>query len=357
MIIDVEPAEFKVLRNWKRDRSSFLLVHLKAEAIMLASMNVDIDIIAEMVDRTPETVLGWLDDWKASRLCSVVTGHAGNENAAKLTREQKEQVKDILATKPSEQGIRAEFWDVPALEELISIRFDVEYESASSLHLLLKFCGMSFKLADPFDKRRDEEAITERMAQVRALVAGLLADGYEVFCADEVRVEHETEARRTWLPVGVRTKIKVDRKKEAQSYFGALNLRTGKVHLERIDGQQNTEQTIHVLARLQRAHKGSKIAIVWDNASWHTSEQLRELFKKGQVFEQVTRIQLPPYAPEHNPVEHVWNHAKGAIANFQREEPALTFSAFEDYIRGRDFPYDFEHLPVPDRVPNLRDLV
>ena len=39
---------------------------------------------------------------------------------------------------------------------------------------------MSFKLPDPFDKRRDEKAITERMAQIRQEVADLLAGGWEV---------------------------------------------------------------------------------------------------------------------------------------------------------------------------------
>lgn len=335
------------------DRSSFVLVHLKAEAVMMASLGVDVAVVAKIVDRAPETVLGWLDAWQVSRLESVVTGHAGNQNAAKLTVEQKGQVRELLATKPSEQGIRAEFWDVPAVKELLSIRFDVEYDSDSSLHLLLKFCGMSFKLPDPFDKRRDEQGITERMAEIKVQVTALLADGYEVFCADEVRVEHEAETRRMWLPAGVRTKINVDRERSAQSYFGALSLRTGKVHLERIEGQQNTEQTVHVLARLQRTHPDKKIAIVWDNAGWHKSKELRKLFAEGQVFESITTIHLPPYAPEHNPVEHVWNHAKGAIANFQREEPALTFSAFEDYIRGREFQYDFENLPTYGRTPDL----
>lgn len=346
MIIDVDTAEFEVLRSWKRDRSSFVLVHLKAEAIMLASRSVDVGIIAEMVGRTPETVLEWLDDWNGRRLASVVTGHAGNQNAARLTIEQKEQVKQILATKPSENGIKAQFWDVPALEELLSIRFDVVYESDSSLHLLLKFCGLSFKLPDPFDKRRDEDGIVRRMAEIKVQVSGLLAQGCEVFCADEVRVEHEAETRRMWLPAGVRTKIKVDRERAAQSYFGALNLRTGKVQLERIDGQQNTEQTVHVLARLQRAYPDKKIAIVWDNAGWHKSKDLRKLFAEGQVFESITTIQLPPYAPEHNPVEHVWCHAKCAVANFQREDPTLAFSAFEDYVRGREFQYSFENLPT-----------
>lgn len=55
------------------------------------------------------------------------------------------------------------------------------------------------------------------MAEIRAQVKALLVDGYEVFAADEVRVEHEAETRRMWLPVGVRTKLYVDREKAAQS--------------------------------------------------------------------------------------------------------------------------------------------
>ena len=44
----------------------------------------------------------------------VVTGHAGNENAAKLKRAQKEELEEILRKPPSEAGVKAGFWDVPA---------------------------------------------------------------------------------------------------------------------------------------------------------------------------------------------------------------------------------------------------
>jgi len=349
MVVAVESSEWDILQRWKRDCHSFILVRLRAEAVMLAAENVSVEVIGRFVDRSVATVQGWLRGWQDCRLASVVTGHAGYENAAKLTAAQKEDVRQALKSPPSESGVPAKFWDVPALKTLVSMRFSVEYESESSLHLLMRFCGMSFKYSDPFDKRRDEEGITKRMGEIRDQVKALLDDGYEVFTADEVRVEHEAETRRMWLPVGVRTKIYVDRKKAAQSYFGALNLRSGKVHLERIEGQQNAEQMIHVLARFQRAHPDTKLAIVWDNAPWHTARELVKLFKKGELFEDIKTISMPPYAPDHNPIEHVWNQGKGAIANLQRETPTLTFSAFEQYINGGEFPYDFEHLSI-DRI-------
>lgn len=348
-VVSVDKDERKVLLNWKKRGDTLILIRMKAEAVLYASVGVDPEVIAISVDRTPRTVSGWLKDWDASRLHSVVTGHAGNENAAKLTQQQKGQLAQVLASPPGESGVRADFWDVPALRDVVKIRFDVEYQSESSYQLLMKFLGMSFKLPDPFDKRRDEAAIVKRMAEVKTQVTGLLEGGYEVYTADEVRVEHESETRRMWLPSGVRTKLYVDRDRAAKSFFGALSLTTKKMRIYPIDGMQNAQQMILMMSRLQRETSAEKIAVVLDNASFHRAKVFTRLFAPGQIFHRITLVYLPPYAPDHNPTEHVWNAAKGHIANLQRDTPEETFGAFMHYVAGREFDYNFENLPIMKR--------
>ena len=354
MQVDVTLEERDVLLRWKKRNDTLILVRLKAEAILYASRGVNTDIIAEMVDRCERTVKEWFSEWRRTRLHSVVTGHAGNQNAAKLTRTQKEQLKEVLSLPPSESGIRADFWDVPALRDVVKARFGVEYESNSSYQLLLRFVGMSLGLPDPFDKRRDEKAITERMAQIRQEVADLLAGGWEVYTVDEVRVEHEAETRRMWLPKGKRTRIYVDRNRSSCSFFGALSLTTKKMRIYPIEGSQNTEQIILAMSRLARETDNTKIAVVLDNARFHHAKALTSLYKPGEALDRITPIYLPPYAPDHNPTEHVWNTAKGSIANIQRDTPEQTYTAFLDYITSRTFDYDFEHLPT---TPPDNDLV
>ena len=195
-------------------------------------------------------------------------------------------------------------------------------------------------------ERRDEKAITRRMAETRDQVAGLLQDGREPCTDDEVRLEHEAETRRMQPPRGQRTKLSVDRKKTSQSFFGALSLTSKKVTLYPIEGNQNTEQTILALERLQRETEAGKIAVVPDNARSHHAKALTDLHEPGRLLERITPIHPPPYAPDHNPVEHVWNAAKNNIANIQRETPEETFGAFASYVTGRAFDYDFEHLPL-----------
>jgi transposase len=346
--VSIDPDERKVLLNWKKRSDTMILIRLKAEAVLYASMDVAVEIISTSVDRSPRTVSEWLSDWNACRLKSVVTEHAGNQNAAKLTRDQKTDLKEILKSPPSEAGVTADFWDVPALEDVVKSKFEVEYESDSSYQLLMKFCGMSFKKPDKFDKKRDEVKIASRMEEIKDQVRDLLAEGYEIYTVDEVRVEHEAETRRTWLPRGQRTKLKVDRKKSAHSFFGALSLTEKKMKIYPIIGQQNAEQSTLMLSRLQRETPGKKIAVVLDNASFHHAKNLTKLFSPGEVLEQITPVFLPPYAPDHNPTEHVWNAAKGYISNLQRDTPEETFSAFMSYVTSREFDYDFEHLPIAE---------
>ena len=81
------------------------------------------------------------------------------------------------------------------------------------------------------------------MTEIRDQVADLLQDGWEVYTVDEVRVEHEAETRRMWLPKGKRTRLYVDRAKASRSFFGALSLTTKKMRIYPIEGNQNAEQT------------------------------------------------------------------------------------------------------------------
>ena len=79
--------------------------------------------------------------------------------SSQITKDQKQQIKEVLKQPPSDQGIPNDFWDVSALKQYISTQFDTVYESDQSYHFLLKFSNLSFKYPDTFDIRRDEELI------------------------------------------------------------------------------------------------------------------------------------------------------------------------------------------------------
>ena len=137
----------------------------------------------------------------------------------------------------------------------------------------------------------------------------------------------------------------VDRQKTSQSFSDALPPTSKKVKPYPTEGNQNTWQTILALERLQRETETEKIAVVLDNARFHHAKALTALHEPGRLLERITPIHPPPYAPDHNPAEHVRNTAKNNTATIQHETPEETLGAFASYITGRSFDYDFEHLP------------
>lgn len=149
MQVDITVEERQALLGWKKRSDSLILIRLKAEAILYASHGVDLDFIAEMVGRTVRTVKEWLSAWRASRLHSVITGHVGNENAAKLAQEQKEQLKEALSKPPSESGISADFWDVPALVNVVKTKIRCRVQVGLLLPTAHALLGHDLQAARP----------------------------------------------------------------------------------------------------------------------------------------------------------------------------------------------------------------
>ena len=68
---------------------------------------------------------------------------------------------------------------------------------------------------------------------------------------------------------------------------------------------------------LDAAHQqlGGPIVVVWDNLRAHVSGAMAELIAARSW---LTVCQLPPYAPELNPVEPMWSHLKRSLANLAK---------------------------------------
>lgn len=295
--------------------------------------------IGDILSRDERTVRQWFGDFHERRMASLFTGHAENENASRLTKAQKEEIKATLQEPPNACGLPKEFWDVPTLKEYIRVEFGVEYESEQSYRFLLKFSNLSFKYPDTFDRHRDESSIEKRMKEIRKEIRPFLKDEeWEVFASDEVRIELEALTRRAWLKKGERTVVKVERKREAQSYIGFLNQKTFDCHLYELPWQ-NQDELLKAFKLFLKKYPQKKICIVWDNVAFHKGKKIQEALQKNHLLERVHFINFPPYAPDKNPIEHVWNTAKQNTANIQRETLEQTKTAFTQAISSRIFNY------------------
>ena len=315
MISFVLSSDEKDLLRDHFQQSPISLIRLKAQAILMRDRGISLKDMSAILFQTVRTIERWIKDFSVRRIASLFSGMVGNEHAGKLTREQKHQIKEVIGQCPDAYGIPKEFWDVPKLKAYVSAEFGVVYESDKSYHFLLKFSGMSFKYPDKLSPRRNEEKIIQRVSEIKEEITPLLRDpSWMVFASDETRVQLEAEIRKAWLVRGKRTIIKTERSKEHQNYLGFLNQRSGECQVYEIERGKQI-YIIPVLEQLLEEYPDKKVCVIWDNATCHKGKLLREKLKEGNTLERLHLIAFPPYAPDHNPIEHVWQYAKKKIAN------------------------------------------
>lgn len=338
IVIELQEDEKELLGKYLKT-SPLILVRLKSQAIVMRNKGLKLQDIADLIFKDRRTIQRWIKEFSETRMASIFTGHKDNNNASKLTKEQRQEIKETLNNPPSECGLPKEFWDVPSVKEYVKAEFGVVYESKQSYHFLLKFSNLSFKLPAKFDFRRDEELIKKRIVEIKEEIKGYLNNNnWEIFVSDEVRIELEALTRRAWLKKGEKTIIKVNREREYQNYIGLLNQKTFKCHLYEL-GWQNQEEILKALEQFLKLYPNKRICIIWDNAKFHKGKLMRETLKKGKLLERVHLINFPPYAPDKNPIEHVWKEAKHKISNIQFETFDKTKEMFKKEITGRRFNY------------------
>lgn len=117
-----------------------------------------------------------------------------------------------------------------------------------------------------------------------------------------------------------RISVPVINERQRQTYFGALNYSTQEFQVKPY-AQGNSHSTIAFLKYLLAQYPHSRIALIWDGASYHRAAQVREYLKLlNQGLEQhewkITCIRFAPNDPTQNPVEDIWLHAKKFVREF-----------------------------------------
>jgi transposase len=210
-------------------KSLYESIRLRSHTTLLSHKGYTPFQIADILFQSEQTIRRFIKAFHQERIASLFPKTLGNEHAAKLTRSQKAQLKQVLSKPPSDYGIPASFWDISTLKRYIKAEFGVEYESDESYRLIFKLHNYSFHLPATVDIHRNEKTIGKRMKEIKKEIKPLLKDPvWIVFASDESRIVWETLIRRLWLPKGKKTIIKAERKRRSQSFIGFLNLKSGE---------------------------------------------------------------------------------------------------------------------------------
>jgi len=132
----------------------------------------------------------------------------------------------------------------------------------------------------------------------------------DIWSQDETRVGQQGSLSRIWAKRGTRPR-KVKQQQFISTYiYGAACHDTGQSYAL-ILPYTNTEAMNRFLAELSTTIAlGRHAALIVDNAGWHTSKELIVPFN-------ITLIPLPPYSPELNAMEQIWQWIKSHFLSNQ----------------------------------------
>lgn len=160
-----------------------------------------------------------------------------------------------------------------------------------------------------------------------------------VLVEDECRIEREAGTAAVWYPKGKQAVIKVDQQKQAVSFYGALDLKTGDCHILSTSGRQNSEVTVKFLKTLEERYQAKKALLIWDSAPSHFKHV--KTYLKGNRKWQLELLPLPPYSPELNPQEHVWRQARQFATHNSQDDFSDRVSRFANFLIGNKFRSSF----------------
>jgi transposase len=185
--------------------------------------------------------------------------------------------------------------------------FGAEY-SLSGVYDLLKRIGMVWITGRTVHPNADMEAqnefrdnFTEKAKDV--LPADIDINKVDIWFQDEARVGQRGTATRIWTEKGSRTGIVMQQQFNSVYIFGAvcpLNDEAVGIVMPYADTSA-TETHLKIIS--QQVLEGRHALIIVDRAAWHTTPKLH-------VPENISLLPLPPYSPELNPTEQVWEQLR-----------------------------------------------
>jgi transposase len=137
------------------------------------------------------------------------------------------------------------------------------------------------------------------------LLASAEGKAIEVWFSDEARVGQKGSIETVWAPIGSCPPMVRDNGHDSVHIFGAICPARG-IGAGIIMPVINTEAMNEHLKEVScQVATNAHALLVCDGAGWHQPGE------RLIVPDNITLLRLPPYAPELNPMENVWDYLRG----------------------------------------------
>lgn len=225
----------------------------------------------------------------------------------KLNGQQMKKIYDIVTLKnPLQLKFEFALWTRDMVRDLIRDQFGVNL-SLVSIGRLLKKMGLTPQKPLHRAYQQDPELVQQWLESEFPKIEALANKaGADIYFGDEASVRSDFHSGTTWAPKGQTPVVKTTGARFSVNMISAISPR-GKLRFMTVDGRFNAVKFIEFLKRLLH-NSGKPVFLIVDGHPVHKAKKVKEFIESTDG--KLRLFILPPYSPELNPDELVWNNLK-----------------------------------------------
>jgi len=251
------------------------------------------------------TIYGWLARYRQGGWAQLDARKRGGR-PAKLDGRGLAWIYKFVQRDPRQYKFKFALWTSLMVKDVILRKFGVRL-SKSSVCRLLNQLGLSAQRplwrAYQQDPQKVEQWLTSEFPKIKREALKHEAD---IWFGDEAGVRSDAYAGTTWAPRGRTPIVSTTGARFGVNLISAVS-RRGDFRFMAVEGRVTGAVFIEFLKRLL-VHAPRMIFLIVDGHPTHKAAMVRKFVET--VSDQLRLFYLPPYSPELNPDELVWNDLK-----------------------------------------------
>lgn len=273
---------------------------LRCTALQLLLSGVSRDSICQALVVTKRSIRQWIKAFNEKGVDGLIAKKRPGRTSI-LNGEQAKELADLI-----EQPEKAdrEFWTAKAFHGYLGKAYQIECSYQTVVRFFHKQ-GFALKVPQPWSDRQDEEKRAIFLEELETLYNDEKVD---IWFQDESGFEGDPRPRRRWDKKGNKTKVTKNGDHLRLNVMGMICPRTGEFFaIETSHSDTDTFQAFLKEAKKTIKFNRKKNILILDNASWHKKGTLKFYGWQPKF--------LPPYSPDFNPIERIWNTMKAKWFN------------------------------------------
>jgi transposase len=259
--------------------------------------------IAQIVGCATSTFALWLNQY----LAGGIEGLLRRESPPGVTS----PIGQAKVQKQFKEGLKAGRWRTAAqvaawLQEEHGIK-----RAAKSIYRWLGKAGGALRVPRPCHVQQDPLATAAFRAELAQRLEKLALPKdkpVKIWVVDESRFGLHTQSRRCWALRGQRVVIPQQQRYEWEYVYGALEVVQGEAQF-RFMPSVNLAFSGGFLEQIAASDVRAEHVVIWDQAGFHPRP------KAATLPARIHLLPLPPYSPELNPVEGLWDQVQDCTCN------------------------------------------